>query len=218
MITSITDNKINDFIKNVYLPITKTYYHGFCAGGPSVFVGDMLDHPGDYKDIYIELPLSGYSNFSGSMTERSNYQYIIETHDQNGGELPPYITGWGIHGTCTIYFNLTQSTGNQFDNLYSMLQGMTNYPILSDDMYTAVENGLILDYIHIDFTRAVYDAFPPYITAYMEVHNIYVCTELKRLYKDGFLTFQIVDRIQPMEDQPMEEITAQIFFNMMRDK
>jgi len=214
MITSITENNIDNFINDVYLPIEKLYYHGFDCHGPSVLVSDMFNKMGKDKDVYIELPLAGYCTLSGGIIERANYQYIIEKHDQRGGELPPYITGYGAHDTHALYFNLTQATLNQYDNLFILINDLTNTPCISDDYYTAIEGALISDYIWCDLTREVLDNIPTYIIEYLLSRKKSIPQIIQELYMLGKINFQF-DNTQVICDQEPGVIAKLIFIHTL---
>jgi len=109
----------------------------------TVWLSNMHTGTMDNKDVYIEMPYCGYSDYSGCIVERANYKFIEDNEDDIQDSLPPIVFGYGGYGTQTVYVNITRGKKKQRKALFEAIDNLQSYPCFDDEMVSNLEMEVI---------------------------------------------------------------------------
>ena len=139
-------DKLTDKLKRYNLEtLYYDYYKDNLAACPEaeVYLANMTRGLSDNKDIYIELPYCGYSDYSGCIVERANYKFIEDNEDDIQETLPPILLGYGGYGTRVVYVNVSAGTKKQRKALFETIDNLQSYPCFDDEMVSNLEMEVI---------------------------------------------------------------------------
>jgi hypothetical protein len=109
--------------------------------------------------VYIHIPFVGHSDYTGGLVEYSNFQFITQNHEPGGDILPPYILEYGAYGYNDILFNVSAASESQLTELIDLIESLSRYPLLCDDLYHNIEGLLISNDLHENLAYQVFNLF-----------------------------------------------------------
>lgn len=111
-------------------------------------------------DVYITVPCASGSDYSGSLVERANFEYLKEAW----GDWPAFIRLYGGYGTFGVMLNLGHLTPDQLDRVRDIFESIERYPVIDDDMLYKMEHEATLrevsENIVYDLKRELETRFP----------------------------------------------------------
>jgi len=161
-----------------------------------VWYGDIdIDHEGDL----IEVPFTTYSDYSGSVVERSNCRVWESMFEDSRDEVwKPLSGGYGTTGIIAKIELLT-------DDMLEVIENLFNYPLIDEDDFSELEYEIreesLDDYIIPDLQRETKASKKLINQVLFELEEDgvieFVCEDASSAYMHGF--DQAVERIKEVQ-------------------
>ena len=120
-----------------------------------VTYGKWDEHP---KGEFVEPPLRGYSDYSGSLVERSNYEEFVEQFADS--EDVEWVKVFGGHGTVGVLVRVDADA--RVPEMGEFFAALQQYPLANEDRHSELEHEVEMEawdsYGRRDFQRWLQEA------------------------------------------------------------